>query len=375
VTSSPAGDPASSPQARDAKSSPQARDAKSSPQAGNAKSSPQARDAKSSPQARDAKSSPQARDPGTALSPLERLAATPTRFALDQAARLAAGDGDALRLHWRTVARLAHPVGEVLGAQPGQHEVTVGSFGLLGAGGVLPRHVTATVATEARKRSRALHAFTDLLGGRFIGLYVLAGAKYRPAQAPAPVERALAAAAGLGTASLLPRAGVPPPTALYHAGHLAARSRSAVRLAALLAEETGVRVTINEFRGGWQRVPQEERTRLGDQLAGGQHARLGQGALLGTELFDPQARFEVRFGPLDPPQFAALLPGRALHGRVVALLRLAVGLDTGFVLNPVLRAAAIPPGRLGDAALGWNSWLAAPGVRSADGDEPRFADR
>jgi len=311
----------------------------------------------------------------TAPSTLDRLAATPTRFALDQAARLAAPEGDVLRLHWRTVARLAHPLAEVLGAQPAQHTLTVGSFGLLGAGGVLPRHVTATVAAEARKRSRALHAFADLLGGRFIGLHVLAGGKYRPVQEPAPVERALAAAAGLGTATLLPRAGVPAATALYHAGHLAARSRSAVRLAALLAEETGMPVAIAEFRGGWQRVPLTEQTRLGDHLAGGQHARLGEGAMLGAELFDPQARFEVRFGPLDAAAFAALLPGRELHGRVVALIRLVVGLDTGFVLNPVLRAAAIPAGRLGEAALGWNSWLAAPRLRTADGAEPRFADR
>jgi type VI secretion system protein ImpH len=308
-------------------------------------------------------------------SPLDRLAATPTRFALDQAARLAAPAGDVLRLRWRTVARLGYAEAEVLSARPAQHEVTVGSFGLVGPGGVLPRHLTATVAAEARKRSRALHAFTDLVGGRFIGLYVMAGGKYRPAQDPAPTERALAAAAGLGTPGLLARAGVPAATVLYHAGHLASRSRSAVRLAALLAEETGMTVAITEFTGGWQLVPPAERTRLGDRLSGGQHAQLGQGAMLGRQTFDAQGRFDLRFGPLDRAGFAALLPGRGLHARVAALTRLAIGLDTGFVLNPVLRAAEIPAARLGEAALGWDSWLATPRRRLADGAEPRFADR
>lgn len=309
----------------------------------------------------------------TVLSPWQLLAAAPARFALDQAARLVAPEGDVLRVRYQTVARLAHPVADVLAADVGRHEVTVGAFGLIGPGGVLPRHVTATVAAEARKRSRALHAFTDMVGSRFVGLHVLAGAKYRPAQDPALASRALAAAAGLGTEGLLPRAGVPAATALYHAGHLAARSRSAVRLAALLAEETGMPVAIREFAGGWERVPVAERTRLGDALSGGRHAGLGVGAMAGAALFDPQARFEVRIGPVDRAAFEGLLPGRPLHARVAALIRLTVGRDTGFAINPVLAAAAVPSGRLGEGALGWSSWLAAPRGRVRDGDEARFA--
>ena len=319
-----------------------------------------------------------------APSPRARLAATPGLFPLDQAVRVAAPGGDPLALRYRTVARLGFPAGEVIASRPEQRELVVSSFGLIGPGGVLPRHHTATVAAELRKRSRALHHFVDMLGSRFTGLYVLAGAKYRPAGDPLPAERVLAAAVGLETPGLAARVGVPRDNVLYHAGHLASRSRSAARLAALVEEETGAPVSLEEFAGRWVRLPPTERSRLagGGRGAGaeGQHARLGEGALIGVQSWDAQARFVIRIGPVDARQFEMLLPGRPLHARVVALTRLFVGLDTGFAIAPTLQAPAITPLRLGLAGgsrLGWTSWLSLPPGRRRNrpGTEPCFEPR
>lgn len=316
-------------------------------------------------------------------SALQRLAQTPGRFDLDQAVRVAAPAGDPLALRYRTVARLGFPAGEVLAHRPEQRELVVASFGLIGPGGVLPRHQTATVAAEDRKRSRALHHFVDMLANRFTGLHVLAGARYRPTADPGAAERVLAAAMGLETAGLMPRAGVPREAALYHAGHLAARSRSASRLAAMLEEEAGAPVRLEEFAGRWVRLPPAERTRLAGGGRGvaseGQHAQLGAGALLGAETWDAQARFVVRIGPVDARRFAMLLPGRPLHARIVALTRLLVGPDTGFAIAPVLQAPAIGPLQLGAGGgrLGWTSWLSLPAgrTRRRDGTEPCFEPR
>jgi len=312
-----------------------------------------------------------------APAPRARLVAEPGRFSLDQAATLAAPGGDPLALRYRSAPRLAHPTGEVTETRPDRGEITVTGFGLIGSGGALPRHHTATVAAELRKRSGALHRFLDMLASRFIGLFVLAGAKYRPTRDPAPAERVLAAAVGLGTPQLAPRAGAPLAELLYHAGHLASRTRSTTRLAAMLEEETGHRVTIEEFAGAWIRLPPSERTRLGGSGRGagaeGQHAALGMGAVIGAESWDPQARFVIRLGPLDRTEFEAVLPGRPGHDRLVSLARLFVGLDTSFVIAPVLRAPEIPPLALdGGARLGWSSWLTAPRPRRHDGTEPRF---
>ena len=321
---------------------------------------------------------PQAVQPLPA-APRDRLAREPGRFTLDQAAFIAAPGSDPLALRYRTVVRLGYPLGEVAQFRPdmARPELAVPTFGLVGAGGVLPRHHTATVGAEIRKRSMALHVFLDLLGSRFTGLFVRAGAKYRPSRDPVPAERGLAAAIGMATPHLDGRLGLPLETLLFHAGNLAARTRSADRLQAMLEEETGGAVAIGEFAGGWLRLPPAEQTRLAGggrgRLAEGQHARLGEGAVLGAETWDAQARFSIRLGPLDHATFEASLPGTPRHARVVALARLFAGLDTGFMVNPVLAAAEVPALALGRGArLGWSTWLTAPRPRRRDGTEARF---
>jgi type VI secretion system protein ImpH len=309
-------------------------------------------------------------------APRDRLAKEAARFSLDQAAHLLAPGGDVLALRYRTVLRLGYPMGEVGTVRAGSPDLPTPTFGLVGVGGVLPRHYTALVGAEQRKRSDALHGFLDLGGSRFTGLFVKAGEKYRPTRDPQPAERALAAVTGLATPHLTDRLGLPLETLLYHAGNLASRSRSAARLQAMLEEETGVSVAIEEFAGGWIRLPPTEQTRLGGGgnhgLGAGQHARLGQGTVIGAETWDGQARFIIRLGPLDRAGFEALLPGTPRHHRILALARLFAGLDTGFAINPVLAAAEIPPLALGGVQLGWTSWLTAPRQRRRDGTEPRF---
>ena len=172
-----------------------------------------------------------------ALSPVERLRREPARFDLDQAAMvalLAAGlpRGEPEELRLRTGTRLSMAGGAILAARPVEGELTLGTFGLTGAGGALPRHHSAMVAAEQRKRSMALHAFLDMLGRRTTGLYVKAGAKYRPTRNPEPTERALSAAIGMATPHLADRLRLPKQALLYHAGNLAARSRSGERLRA-----------------------------------------------------------------------------------------------------------------------------------------------
>jgi type VI secretion system protein ImpH len=312
--------------------------------------------------------------PGQAPSPLDLLRREPTRFSLDQAAAVIAPGGDPLAIAFRTQARLGAPGGEVVAARPEAGELVTPTFGLIGPGGVLPRHYTALVGAEARKRSTALHQFLDLLARRFTGLFVKAGAKYRPARDPRPAETALAAAIGLGTPQLVERLATPLPALLYHAGALAARSRSAERLRGLLTEETGMPVEVVEFAGGWIRLPPTEQSRLPARGRPAQNGRLGVDAAVGAQAWDPSARFLLRLGPLRLAEFEALLPGAPLHGRLVELTRLHVGLEQDFAFNPVLAAAEVPPLRLGapragGARLGWTSWLTTPRPRRKDAAE------
>jgi type VI secretion system protein ImpH len=309
-----------------------------------------------------------------ALSPLERLEREPTRFSLDQAAAVIAPGCDPTEISFGTRANLGAPAGEVIEARPDSRELTTPTFGLIGAGGVLPRHYTALIDTEARKRSTALHRFVDMLARRFTGLYIKAGAKYKPLRDPKTTEQVLAAVAGLGTPNLTSALTTQLPAVLYYAGVLAARTRSAERLRGMLAEETGNDVSLVEFVGGWVRLPPGEQSRLAAPGEPGRHVQLGVDATAGSQVWDPSSRFLVRLGPLTLTSFEALLPGAALHGRLVELVRLHVGLEQDFAFNPVLAASEVPPLRLGASGLGaarlsWSSWLTSPLPRTAAATE------
>lgn len=316
-----------------------------------------------------------------ALAPLDRLKREPTRFDIDQAALIAlAASGlprdepEGLRL--RTSSRLAMPGGAVLAAKPEQGELTLGTFGLVGAGGVLPRHHTSMVAAEQRKRSLALHAFLDMLGQRTTALYPKAGAKYRPTRNPEPTARVLSAAIGMGTPHLDGRMRVPVEALLFHAGNLAARTRSAERLRAMLEAETGLAVQVREFAGGYIRLPEDERTRMPKGRGAPQHCALGVSATAGAQVWDPQARVILRFGPLPRAAFDRLLPGTPGWLRVTQLARLFVGPDTSFAVNLVLRAEDVPAGSLaGGARLGWTSWMGGSRPRKGDAEDAIFEPR
>jgi type VI secretion system protein ImpH len=315
---------------------------------------------------------PPAPSPKPALTPLERLQRQPTRISIDQAAAIIAPGQDPTDIAFRSVTRLGAPGGEVTQARPGESgapsELVSPTFGLIGPGGVLPRHYTVWVDGESRKRSTALHGFLDLLSRRFTGLFVKAGSKYRPTRNPRQAEQVLAAAVGLGTPHLASALGTPMAALLYHAGALSSRARSAERLRGMLSEETGRPVRIIEFAGGWMRLPMAEQSRLSAPGLPGRHVQLGLDAAVGLQVWDPSARFLVNLGPLSLADFKSLLPGTALHARLVELTRLQVGLEEDFAFNPVLAAGEVPALKLGapgtgSAQLGWTSWLTAPRPR------------
>ncbi len=312
--------------------------------------------------------------PPPAPSAHERLLQEPTRFSLDQAVAVMAPGQDPVDLAFRTVAHLGAPAGEVGIAKPTAPVLQTPTFGLIGPGGVLPRHYTALVESELRHRSNALQGFVDLLSSRFTGLYVKAGSKYRTARDPRHAQQVLAAAIGMGTPHLSQSLVSPLPALLHQAGGLASRTRSADRLRGMLTEETGHAVHITEFAGAWTRLPAGEQTRL---MAGGCHSRLGVDASLGVQVWDPSARFVVSLGPLSLATFRSLLPGTRRFKRLVELTRLQAGLEQEFVLNPILAADQVPPMRLGGvddggARLGWTSWLHSPRPRRKPATEAQL---
>ena len=309
-----------------------------------------------------------------ASTPLERLQREPTRFSLEHAAAVLAPGRDPTEISFRCQTRLGAPGGEVVQVQLENLEIVAPTIGLVGPGGVLPRHYSALLDGEARRRSPALKSFIELLSRRCIALLVKAGAKYRPTRDPVPTQRALAAAVGLGTPHLGSRLTTPFAAVLYHAGALANRTASAERLRGMLSEETESAVEIVEFAGGWTRLPPSEQSRLDARGRPGRYDRLGEDATIGSQVWDPSARILIRLGPLSLSEFNRLLPGSDLHRRIVELTRLKIGLEQDFAINPRLAASQVPPlqlvpGPAGAARLGWISWLTSPRARTRDASD------
>ncbi|WP_188517979.1 type VI secretion system baseplate subunit TssG [Alsobacter metallidurans] len=308
--------------------------------------------------------------PRNVLTPLEQLTREPGRFSLDQAVAVLGHGRDPTELSYVTTGRLGWPVGEAAIVDQHGGALLTPTFGLVGPGGVLPRHYTAQVDGEDRRRSPALHAFLDLLGRRFTGLFVKAGAKYRPTRNARLTNSVLSAVVGLGTPHLAAALATPLEAVLFHAGGLGGRSRSTERLRGLLAAETGGEVEIVEFTGGWIRLPMSEQSQLPSADAAGRFTQLGVDATAGSQVWDASARFVIRLGPLSLKRFESLLPGAPLHTRLVELVRLEIGLEQDFALNPVLAAGEVPALALGGDAkprrLGWDSWSTAPRPRTRD---------
>jgi type VI secretion system protein ImpH len=112
---------------------------------------------------------------------------------------------------------------------------------------------------------------------------------------------------------------------------------------------------LQEFRGGWMRLPEQARLRLGETEETG---LLGQNTLIGASVWGCQQRFRIVLGPLPLSGFRRVLPGTDSLRRLVALVRNYIGDEKDWDLQLVLRRDEVPSVRLGDGSyLGWTSWL------------------
>jgi type VI secretion system protein ImpH len=290
---------------------------------------------------------------------------------------------------FRTHVSMAFPASEVYDVTPpsdptdegeGPPTVVVTFMGLAGAQGVLPRQYTQLLSDPTLKhQTAALRDFLDIFNHRLISLFYRAWEKYR---FPIAYERGgddtfsqhLYSLIGMGTGGLQRRLGISDEILLYYSGLLAQRPRSAIGLEGLLQDYFGVPVTVEQFTGEWFLMNVDALTSLGPN---GQNNQLGVSAALWERIWDPQARFRVKLGPLTYEQFQDFLPISDAYRHVVELTRFFVGEELSFEVQPVLRADQVPWCALGvnpSVRLGWAMWLKTkPFVH--DTSQPVFAAR
>jgi type VI secretion system protein ImpH len=261
-------------------------------------------------------------------------------------------------------------------------------IGLYGPQGVLPQHYTQLVIDRVRKKDTALRDFLDAFNHRIISLFYRAWEKYHFAVGYDRTLRSPELGEDLFTRCLFSLVGLAPPTTrnrlaladrtlLYYASHFSHRPRNVWALTAMLNDYFRVPVTVQQFQGQWLYLNRENQSRmLSDPDAEMLNNQLGMDVIVGDRVWSIENKFRVRLGPLSYRQFRRFTPFGDRLEWLGQFVRMYVGPEWDFDVQPVLRAAEIPACRLGGeggdpAYLGWNTWLISE-PRETDADEPTF---
>ncbi|HJU29024.1 MAG TPA: type VI secretion system baseplate subunit TssG [Candidatus Binataceae bacterium] len=271
-------------------------------------------------------------------------------------------------VRFRSHVALAFPPSAIDAIERGDDDgpparMTVAFMGLAGVVGVLPWHYTETIIERMRRRDFALADFLDLFNHRLIALFYRAWEKYRFSIGfernwrdgrGDPFSLMLFDFIGMGTAGLRGRLAFGDEALLFYAGLLGQRPRSASALANILSDFFGVGVKVEQFVGQWLDITEENLTRLGEA-----NSVLGESAVAGTRIWDQQAKFALRVGPLDAREFDSLLPTGERHRAFIQMARYCSGQEFDFNVRLALKASEVPWCRLGDrdARLGYSTWL------------------
>jgi len=275
--------------------------------------------------------------------------------ARDDAVRF--GQDPALVFHATALGQFRRADGEA------RARLAVNFFGLLGANGPLPTHLTEYVRDRLRHGGDAtMRAFLDVFHHRMLALFYRARASAEPVIS---LDRDdadrfsifVGSLFGIGAPGLRERDEIGDFAKLHFAGLLANRARPASGLVTILQTYFKLPVVLEQFVGHWMRLPPESLSRIGRNEDGN---RLGSSLVLGKAVWDCQHKFRIVIGPVGFDDYQRFMPGGASMRRLVAWVRNYAGLGLDWDVRLVLKKEEQPLLRLGGATrMGWSTWLAS----------------
>jgi type VI secretion system protein ImpH len=246
------------------------------------------------------------------------------------------------------------------GAGGGAPRLQVRFLGLSGPNGPLPLHMTEYVRDRMRNANDpTLARFFDVFHHRMLSLFYRAWANSQPTVSqdrPQSDHFAtyVGALIGMALPGLQGRDAFPDSAKLFYAGRLAAQTRNAEGLRAMVGDYFGMPAAVEEFVGSWIDLPESERWRL---TGGPDGLRLGMHTNMGARAWQRQTKFRIVLGPLNRKQFQSMLPEGESIGRLTALVRNYTGDALDWDLRLILDERTDQPLRLGGTRLGWDAWL------------------
>ena len=231
-------------------------------------------------------------------------------------------------------------------------------FGLFGANGPLPLHLTEYVRSRVRNhRDPTMLAFANMLTHRLTTLFYRAWRSGEPAPSfdrgdNDQIERKVASISGYNGDHLRNADAFPDLAKRHFSGLLAQGAKNAEGLQSILRGFFGTTVTVEEFVGCWLYLEAGDRWQLGTP------AQLGQTTSIGDRVWIRSAKFRLRIGPLGYEEYKRLLPGQESLKRLRSLVRNYVGDALDWDVNLILRGDEVPEPRLGSTVqLGRTSWI------------------
>ena len=265
--------------------------------------------------------------------------------------------------------------------------LNVNFMGLFGPHGALPLHLTE----YARERIRHHHdptlvRFVDIFHHRMMSLFYRAWANARPTVSydrpdSDRFKAYVGSMLGIGSPVFHERDELSDKAKLFYAGHFAVQTKHPDGLISIISNILRIQVKIVEFVGEWMSIQTSDQTRLGYSEEIGV---LGQSVLLGASVWGCQHKFRILLGPMQLPQYLALLPGGKGLAQLIAIVRNYIGdayvwdaqlvLERNQVPKELCLAASAEAGALngnGGAQLGWSMWL-GPRNSQFDADDLRL---
>ncbi len=243
-------------------------------------------------------------------------------------------------------------------------EMTVAFMGLTGPSGILPRHYTELLIECSKDRDFAIHSFFDVFNHRLVSLFYRAWEKYRIdiSYAKGRLDHFyhyLLSIIGLGTPGLQDRLEANDRMLLFYTGLISQKPHSVSALENLLQDIFNVQVKVRQFQGQWFKLEASNRTTLAKN---GQNNELGVSVVLGERVWDQQAKFRIRIGPLGYNAFCEFLPSGNAFLPLTQIVRLFVGEEFDSDVQLILKTEEVPACKLGDSSknasrLGWSTWL------------------
>ena len=265
---------------------------------------------------------------------------------------------------------LAFPAGDVqtLRLDPDSPpRLQVNFMGLLGHMGVLPVQYSLLTDDQgaAEGDPEPFRDFLDIFHHRMISLFYKA---WERSHHWVPFERGeddrftarLLDLVGMGLGDLRHRMGLRDEAMLFYAGLLGAQQRSALALEQLLEDHLQVQVAVDQFVGGWYGLSSQARCSLDDdgELGGS----LGEGTVVGEEIWDPHARLRIKIGPVRRDRYDEFLPGGRSHEELRDITRFFSDGQFDFEVQLILDRRDVPGLALGEEGegalpLGWCTWI------------------